>query len=271
MSTLLSKSAILGALLLFLSCTNDGPHSSEPLDQNTRVLTEVAALGEFPLPVGSTVVDTGSSLEIMLPGTLSFLMQDASGKVFQSPRAEYTCTCSGTNSCKTFYAEGEYGCLHSSCTGSCTGTPSDAEKVVKWLGIVDMAKDVVVSSMPGSDAYLTAEGRQLFFEQFASKPLNDFAEFVYKPSGYKSTQDILNSVGPVGITKVELSLYGINFVMDVPFFENDESQLITVKSGPSVSCSGTDACTCEKKSKGAFGYRIYWCEGCSSCTISVIE
>jgi hypothetical protein len=78
------------------------------------------------LPVGSKFCITTDNLEVRveLPSGFAFLAKDETAAERTLPVfATYACYCSGQGSaCNVFYADGlGFGCLQSSCTGSCTG------------------------------------------------------------------------------------------------------------------------------------------------------
>lgn len=78
------------------------------------------------LPLGTKLCITNDNLEIRveLPGRYAFLSKEISSTERALPVfATYACYCSVVNSaCQVFYADGlGFGCLQSSCTGSCTG------------------------------------------------------------------------------------------------------------------------------------------------------
>jgi hypothetical protein len=76
------------------------------------------------LPAGTKICITNDQLEVRaeLPKGYAFLSVSATDKPLPV-YATYTCICSQVSShCQVFYAEGMgFGCLQSSCTGSCTG------------------------------------------------------------------------------------------------------------------------------------------------------
>lgn len=81
------------------------------------------------LPRGTRLCVSDDELQVRveLPKGFSFVLRDttASGKtlpVIFTGSATYACYCSQQSACNVFYLEGNgFGCLQSSCTGSCTG------------------------------------------------------------------------------------------------------------------------------------------------------
>ncbi len=90
------------------------------------VTTQPVKVGEtgMVLPVGTRLCFTKDELEIRvtLPVGFTFITKGETSKLLPI-YATYTCACSAAGSaCKVFYADGlGFGCLQSSCTGSCTG------------------------------------------------------------------------------------------------------------------------------------------------------
>lgn len=76
------------------------------------------------LPAGTQLCFAEDQLEVTvtLPSGYGFLTREPSAKILPV-FATYACYCSGGGSaCQVFYAEeGGFGCLHSSCSGACTG------------------------------------------------------------------------------------------------------------------------------------------------------
>ncbi len=78
------------------------------------------------LPAGSKLCITKDNLEVRveLPDGFAFLSKDENAMERTLPYfGTYACYCSGQGSaCNVFYGDGlGFGCLQSSCTGSCTG------------------------------------------------------------------------------------------------------------------------------------------------------
>lgn len=76
------------------------------------------------LPAGTHLCFSEDQLEltVTLPSGYGFLTREPSNKTLPV-FATYACYCSaGGTACQVFYAEGGgFGCLHSSCSGACTG------------------------------------------------------------------------------------------------------------------------------------------------------
>lgn len=78
------------------------------------------------LPVGSRICIGGDQKELRVQLPAGFVFTPADAGLMESTLpiyATYSCSCSVSgSSCNVFYADGiGFGCLQSSCTGSCTG------------------------------------------------------------------------------------------------------------------------------------------------------
>jgi hypothetical protein len=127
------------ALVLFVACNKKEPQAVEravvaakqelPADCGKEMIADKPVkVGEtgIMLPVGSKFCITTDNLEVRveLPEGFAFLSKDEAAAEKTLPVfATYACYCSGAGSaCNVFYADGlGFGCLQSSCTGSCTG------------------------------------------------------------------------------------------------------------------------------------------------------
>lgn len=129
----------ISALVLFVACNKKEPQVSErtvgganqelPAECGKEIIADKPVkVGEtgIMLPVGSKVCITANNLEVRveLPEGFAFLSKDENAMERTLPYfGTYACYCSGQGSaCNVFYADGlGFGCLQSSCTGSCTG------------------------------------------------------------------------------------------------------------------------------------------------------
>ncbi len=129
--------ACIVGLIVFMACNKKGPDAAAKVGEATikvappecekEIITEQPVkAGEtgIVLPVGTKLCFTPGSLEIRvtLPPGYTFITKGGTEKPLPV-YGTYTCICSQMGShCQVFYAEGlGFGCLQSSCTGSCTG------------------------------------------------------------------------------------------------------------------------------------------------------
>lgn len=127
------------AIVLFVACNKKEPMPVEknttpvvvvdPAECGTEIIADkVVKAGEtgIVLPVGTKLCITNDNMEVRveLPQGFAFLSKNENAVERTLPVfATYACYCSGGGSaCNVFYADGMgFGCLQSSCTGSCTG------------------------------------------------------------------------------------------------------------------------------------------------------
>ena len=126
------------SVLLFMACNKKEPEAVErtvtvpqdgpPACEKEMIAEKPVKVGEtgVELPVGSRICITGDHREVrvQLPAGFAFLSTEENSTEKTLPVfATYACYCSAEGSaCSVFYADGlGFGCLHSSCTGSCTG------------------------------------------------------------------------------------------------------------------------------------------------------
>lgn len=125
--------------LLFVACNKKEPQPSERTATGAPEVRTVVCGKEIVadkpvqagetgvmLPAGTKICISSDQLEVRveLPAGFAFLSTDQSVSEKLLPiYATYTCACSAAGSaCNVFYAEGMgFGCLQSSCAGSCTG------------------------------------------------------------------------------------------------------------------------------------------------------
>ncbi len=132
-------SACIVAILFFVACNKKETEAArnaveaavktvEPTCGKEIIAEQPVKVGEtgMVLPVGSKICISNDQLEVRveLPAGHAFLSRDANAMEKTLPYfGTYACYCSQQGSaCNVFYAEGlGFGCLQSSCSGSCTG------------------------------------------------------------------------------------------------------------------------------------------------------
>lgn len=132
------KTMMLGLLSVVLfACNKKDPVAvaAQTARTATDVICEKQIVSEKPvkvgetglmLPVGTKICMTNDQMEVRveLPAGYAFLAKDQSATERTLPvYATYSCGCSASGSaCNVFYIDGMgFGCLQSSCSGSCTG------------------------------------------------------------------------------------------------------------------------------------------------------
>ena len=266
--------ALILALFALNSCENTQIESDASAATLTTSILEVdTPMDGITLPIGTKIEARTHSIAIELPESFKFLLFSEKDGVSFSRFGSYSCTCSEQNSCKVFYnSNAGYGCLQNTCTGTCTGKPigDDQEKLV--YGIVNTSSNTLLGDNFVKSGNLTPKGYEIFLEHVAKAALVEFFEFAYASSPYNNGDALISSKGLAGTSQVVLQYMGISFSAVVPNFDSEkDNQLINFQRGPSVSCAGSNGCACTKNRKCILGNCVYYCEGCTTCTITVNE
>ena len=181
--------ACLFGIVLFAACKkNGGSSAGEAAVAASKTVVEVPCGKEIvavkPVKVGETgimlpvgtklcIPKDESEVRVELPADYTFSTKEQ-GKAAPFVFATYTCLCSQSGStCQIFFAEGMgFGCLQSSCSGSCTGKftykgytvdrvfyngdktayfdqPEVQEQVIKMYASNDPRKPFVIGELPG--------------------------------------------------------------------------------------------------------------------------
>ncbi len=249
-----------------------------------RTLNEPTLIGdEIFLPQGTKWHFTNNShseVAFNLPDGFAFLLYDElSDKIKIAPSGGgYSCTCSEGGSCTVFWNKDlGYGCLHSSCTGSCTGERTKKQSNFIIEGVLYTKNNIIDINKPKFTASLSKKGKELFFN--AKKVKNEIKrtyDFVYKNVKKPNFSDnnILSKINDIDHTLIKTYLYGFEIALLVPNDKNLDKLMPNVKKiAPSeapTSCgcsSGESSGECKLKSKRIFGYKAYYCNGCTTCTM----
>jgi len=265
---------LISSPFLFFNCQNEifEKESTELVNLRTRILDQKTNLDDFILPIGTSINQISEGqINIKLPNNYVFLLFDEETGVSYSNKSSYSCTCSEQNSCKVIYTTGEgYGCMQNSCSGSCTGTPSGGENDKQVYGVLNTKDNDILPNNFSDFGSLTKEGYQIFFNYVARDKLSEFFNFVYKPTNYKNSLDFIANEGEENTTKVMLQYKGISFAAVVPNYDKyEDSQIINFEKGPTVTCAGNNSCSCTVDKTCIFGNCVYFCDGCTTCTMSV--
>lgn len=275
-------------LTFIISCNNDNEMS---LDKNqeslnlSKTLKEPTLIGnEILLPEGTNWKFTDEShgeVDFTLPEGFEFLLfNERTNELRIAPvGGGYSCTCSGDNSCTTFYNKDlGYGCLQSSCSGSCTGKNSKLSSEFTVEGILYTANDNLDADFPKHKASLSNKGKELLFEipEFQNEIKRTY-DVIYKYSSKPdfSDKNLIQKVDSKKYTFAKTHLYGFDLALLIPNDSNLNELMpnlrkITIEDGPtSCSCSGgSEGGTCKLEKKGLLGYVAYYCNGCTTCTMN---
>ncbi len=127
----------LCAIVLFVACNKKEPQATEKNVSADKTVLPAECSKEFiavkPVKVGETgiflpagtkicLATDNSEIRVELPKDYSFALDGFASRPLPIGFATYHCICSGGGACQvTFIDELGFGCMHSNCSGSCTG------------------------------------------------------------------------------------------------------------------------------------------------------
>lgn len=251
---------------------------------NGSILEEETLLGDdIYLPKGTYWYYSNehkNEVVFELPEEYIFLLKNIeTGKhILSIEGGGYSCTCGAGGSCTTFHNKDlGYGCLQSSCTGSCTGKASAVlTPDLQIVGVLNAKNTFMDANIIQEKASLSSDGIDGFFEikeikeeikrtydiiyKYAEKP--DFESGIYDKNKYVYAKTLL---------------YGFEIGIIIPNDANlqelmpnlNVSIISDVDAPSSCSCSGgAQGGSCKLEKKGLLGYVAYFCNGCTTCTMS---
>ncbi len=260
--------SVVMMLFVIAACNKKEPESTSRSGTGLPADTAVCAqeviakqpvkVGEtgLMLPEGTRMCITKDKLEVRveLPSGYSFLTtgEDATARMLPVLYATYQCNCSQSGSaCQVFYAEGlGFGCLQSSCTGSCTG-----KFTYKGYSV---------------DKVASTTNKMSFFS------LPEVQARIRKKCGIITPPAERRTI-PTEKVYVKQEIYGVTYYLlldkkDIPA-SMQSSELIS--SMATCNCEGTTACklktiTIPLLRKDNSKITIYFCDGsCNGCELTV--
>ena len=268
---LVGRAGLAGFAPLGAPAKSRNRYSVKPCITKGRLKVETA-MDDIVLPIGTKIETiSDSQIDIELPSNYQFLLFDDKNGASFSRFGSYSCTCSAKNSCKVFYnPKVGYGCLQNSCSGSCIGKPSGDDATKTAYGIINNDSGSLLGEKFIAAGNLTHKGYEIFIEHVAKDELNEFFDFAFSAIQYNNAEELITIKGRESVTQVLLQYKGIYISAMVPNFDNEkESQLIDFQSGPYVSCAGSNGCSCTKDKTCILGNCVYYCDGCTTCTMTV--
>jgi len=253
------------------------------------------------------VSDKGTEVKFVLPKGYAFLMKNnTNGTYVIDPiGGGYSCTCSGkSGSCTVFNNKDVgYGCLQSNCSGSCTGTPTtNTKKIVGVLNIKNSSLDFVNSYERAS---LSEEGiAALLHLPEVQQSIRDYYDLLYTGLEKPDFENVDVTQLSKGMKVLKGQIYGFQIALLInknvqqhiksnmtnvfarnpmaglalmnnttsKYLETFTQKVMTEDPNPpSITCTcsnGSRGGSCEVQSKGAFGYKVYYCTGCTICTMN---
>ncbi len=227
--------------------------------------TSNSSLAGLPLPDHSRITLSADkqSITFDFPEGVYFVQEDAEGKPSLHTTITYTCNCSASEGgCTVIHAGGDFGCLHGSCQGSCTGTYSDdggnPQKDALTGSFLDLNKGV--SFLRSNEAV----GALFAFRPFMLA-LPEAAEGRTMLSLHQVAALTQGHAGPSRVV-------GINFYGTLAGISLPESYLATL---PHAELLQTVTCACGAGTGCVLreGEGVAICVGgnCSSCAMTVEE
>lgn len=224
---------------------------------------------------------TKSEIQFELPEGYEFLTYNHNTNIFErTPRTKYSCTHEGENakgSCIVFYNEDVgFGCLQGDCKGSCVGRiVAKTASNITIEGVLYVKNDML-DAKTEKIASLTEFGKKGIFTlpEFKNEILRTY-DILYKKVEKVDFDNIPNDGRYVF---AQTYLYGVEIMIVMP---NDKSlkeffpNLRTRDVGdddfgkPKCTCSGGGSGTCKLEKKGLLGYVVYYCTGCTTCTMKL--
>jgi hypothetical protein len=220
-----------------------------------------------------------NEVEFELPKGYKFLLFDEKEGTFSlaDSGGGYSCTCSESGSCTTFYNKDVgYGCLQSNCTGSCTGKRTKSLSASRIEGVVFIENDKI-DTKTDEMASLSDFGKVGIFkiEEFGNEIKKGY-DLLYKHIDKPNFNSELSKMNSTKFVFAQTYLYGVELGLVIPkdpkiskFLPNLRLASLEDAGGPKgCSCSGTSGGNCKLEKEGLFGYTVYYCKGCTTCTMN---
>lgn len=277
----LSSGLVIFLIVLTLSsCEKDTEKdASLKLSPEKQVLKQVTLLGnEINLPIGTAWYYNNrekNEVAFELPKGYQFLLHNTLTGEFKvaNDGGGYSCTCSSGGSCTTFYnADLGYGCLQSTCGGSCTGKNGRVKSNEVIEGVLYTANDMVDSDTV-KRASLSEIGKKGIFKVAAFRnEIKRTYDLVYKHVDKPdfSNPNFEKNLNNDKFVFAKTYLFGFEIGLIIP---NDANlgKLMTnlqrVEAPKKCDCGGSGS-GCDLKKEGLFGYVAYYCTGCTTCTMN---
>ncbi|MEL6626105.1 MAG: hypothetical protein AAFY70_02355 [Bacteroidota bacterium] len=147
---------VLSILLMIIACNQEKGVLSElkqdvpalPFAQTFPTFTQSTTVGGIRIPDHSRIIlsEDGTSVTFQFPENVFWVTQDDEGNVVKLAARTYVCECSD-GSCNVLHTGNDFGCLHGSCSGTCSGyyadEPPSTERNVSG-GFIDLNQGVAV-------------------------------------------------------------------------------------------------------------------------------
>ena len=213
-----------------------------PVGDNGLLLEETL-LDEIMLPIGTKVITDANDpaqIQFELPDGYAFLTLDD--------------------------ATGVPGTM---LTGATRNNELNSSNTI--LGVINSNNDILTVKKVAYQASFSSGGLDAFFQlEEVAQQINEHYEFIYK---HMKRPDFSKIEGgdqaPEGYAFVPVMLYGVSFALLVPDDGSMSSFFPDLQLTKTNSCTGNGGCGCEYERRCKFGYCIYTCSGCSTCTLTI--
>lgn len=265
--------------------TNVDTLSKYSVDVTTTKPTTIEG-PELVLPVGSRiqVAKDKYSIDVTLPEGYGFLFRDSTPNLASMKTlpvrtfGTYTCVCSGKgSSCQVLYQEqaGGFGCLHQSCSGSCTGSFVTIQ-FQQIVGVIKLNDNEITipKNLPFTPAPLTQGAKRLFFDipEVQEKIAAQYElmyRFVPKPD-FRSVDPEHQSLKDYVFVRAQI--YGVDFYLLGPAEFSKRTDLFEVYTTKASCKCGAASGACSMGSGGFLGWKVYYCSGgCNGCQLTITK
>lgn len=270
---------LVSLMINMISCNKEEDNViNEEVIQEKYELKELTLLGdEIYLPIGTKWFYTNKEhnrVEFELPKGYQFLLHNETTDQFKFDfiGGGYSCTCSKGGSCTVFYnGKIGYGCLQSTCNGSCTGKASGISDF-KIEGVVYDNNDTINIDSKVK-ASLSEIGKRGIFNvaEFRNEIKRNY-DIIYK--NHEKPNFSMDNLEKENLFIAKTYLFGFEIGLVVPndinlgaIIPNLKNVVSKNAAKMSCKCSGGGS-GCKLESKGRFGYEVYYCTGCTTCTMS---
>mgnify|MGYP000592655970 CR=1 FL=1 len=272
-------------IVVFQSCDSNNNVTSDTIESSLEEFkipetVSNAYVDGLKLPDGTKVIKIDdSTVEFTYPKGVELWIGDDNGNVSKKYiSGGYTCTCSGENGCNVFYAGGNFGCQHATCTGTCTGkhakitNPKDLNYVFVNTNesLVPINNDYDFENLP----YIP---EMVVKQEKVQNLLREFAKEIYGNNYQTYTDRVDNSLSIKSdindIVFIQMKMHGFKFIYEISFNDlkpevqkNNNFDKLYIGADHSCNCeSGSSGCT-KKKSLG-----VRYCEGgsCTTCKMTM--
>lgn len=250
-------------MLFTLGCEKDNIDKDTDFKQYLpEIIESNMFIGNLRIPAETKVIQYDSScIEFILPNNIYFVYENNNSKICFTKKESYTCTCSASGGCTVFYKEDiGFGCQHSNCGGSCTGTTgSNAGSETKAYALIDFDQNI---------SFVEDEKEiEMLFE--LNELILKIPEINEELKKFITLNEIPSEPNKNNPEYCAINVYGCLAYLPAPSYGNKNYNNLMILEKPEFSCScGSGTLGCEKDSHWS---GIVYCRNtvCASCTMTV--